>query len=50
MSRCSRYCQGVDIHSPQFRRIFPKVVYIMIGIGLLLILISTMLVALGFGE
>jgi hypothetical protein len=40
----------MDIHSPEFKRKFPKIVLAVCGIGLVLVFVSTFLIAIGYNQ
>jgi hypothetical protein len=40
----------MDIQSPEFKRMFPKIVLAVCLVGLALVMISTFLVAVGYNQ
>jgi len=40
----------MDMHSPEFRRTFPKIVLWMCGVGLLLVFVAVALTAIGYNT
>ena len=40
----------MDIHSPEFKRTFPKIVLTLCFVGLALVLISVILTAIGYNQ
>jgi hypothetical protein len=44
------YRREVDINSPGFRRTFPKIVLGVCGLGLFLVLVASVLTAIGYNQ
>lgn len=40
----------MDIHSPEFKRTFPKIVLAMCFVGLTLVIIAVILTAIGYNQ
>ncbi len=40
----------MDIHSPEFKRTFPRIVLTLCVVGLALVFVSTILIAIGYNQ